>query len=74
MLNLTNAINSALFKEKHVYIHTANKSYKVTEVIDNSDGLLSIKTHNGETDVVIDKIQSVDYNDSANVTILKPSK
>lgn len=74
MIDFTNAINSALFKEKHVYIHTANKSYKVTEVIDSGDGLLSIRTHNGETDVIIDKIQSIDYNDSSNMTILKPYK
>lgn len=74
MTDFTNAINSALFKEKHVYVHTVNKSYKVTEVIDSSDGLLCIRTHNGETDVVIDKIQSVDYNDSSNMTILKPNK
>lgn len=74
MIDFTNAINSALLKEKHVYVHTANKSYKVTEVIDSGDGLLCIRTHNGETDVVIDKIQSVDYKDSPNMTFLKPNK
>ncbi|MEX6311538.1 hypothetical protein AB6E91_08520 [Staphylococcus saprophyticus] len=74
MIDFKNAINSALFKEKFVYIHTANKSYKVTDVIDSGDGLLCIRTNKGETDVVIDKIQSVDYNDSPNMTILKPNK
>lgn len=74
MIDFINAINSALFKDKHVYVHTVNKSYKVTEVIDSGDGLLCIKTQKGETDIVIDKIQSVDYKDSANMTILKPNK